>query len=339
MAMTQRMWKREQERRRREREKRARQRRRRAAGSVFVLILIAAVVLIAKSCSNDKAVTTDETAQTSVPVTQAPQPVSTAAAEMLDTSFYDNAVFIGNALADGISTYGLLNSTDFYARVGVDLDNVYTTAADNDSMAIVDQLKSKKFNKIFLVFGESELSWNDPEAFAVKYTELIEKVKSYQSGSRIYVLAIPPVTETTSKQNANGVSIANIKEYNSALKEVAVEMEVYYADSYEALADSSGYLRDGISADGINLDRGSYIELLEYIADNAYIPDENDQKASSRDDEDQEAELDEDEDPTPTPRSTKKPTATKKPSSDDETRATATPAPTVNVLKDSAVQK
>lgn len=340
MAMTQRMWKREQERRRREREKRARQRRRRTAVFVFVLILIAAVVLLAKSCADDNAVTTDETARTSVPVTAAPQPVSTvAAAELLDTSFYDNAVFIGNALADGISTYGLLDSTDFYARVGVDLDNVYTTAADNDSMAIVDQLKSKKFNKIFLAFGESELSWNDPEAFAEKYTALIEKVKSYQSGSRIYVLAIPPVTEATSKQNANGVNITNTKEYNSALKEVAAEMEAYYADSFDALADSSGFLEDGVSADGINLDRNSFIKLLEYIPDNIYIPDEDDLKSSSVSDEDQEN-IDEDEDSTPVPRSTKKPTATKKPSFDDEeTRSTASPEPTVNVLKDSAVQK
>lgn len=341
MAMTQRMWKREQERRRREREKRARQRRRRIAAFVFVLILIAAVVLLAKSCANDKTVTSDGAAQTSVPVpSSAPKPTSTPiAVETLDTSFYDNAVFIGNALADGISTYGLLTATDFYTRVGVDLDNVYTTAADNDSMAIVDQLKSKKFNKIFLVFGESELAWNDTDAFAEKYTALIEKVKSYQPGSRIYVLAIPPVTETTSKQNANGVSITNIKEYNSALKEVAAETEVYYADSYSALADNSGFLKDGVSADGINLDRNSYIELLEYIPDNVYIPDENDLKTTVNNDEDQDEELDEDTDSTPEPRSTKKPTATKKPSTDEEeTRSTASPEPTVNVLKDSAVQ-
>lgn len=350
MAMTQRMWRREQERRRRERERLAR-RRRNTAMIIILIVIIAVIVLVAKSCSDNKIGITGEPQQTAMPVaTAAPRPLSTEIPLSLsDPDFYNDSVFIGNALADGISTYGILQSADFYARVGVDLDNVYTTAADNNSMAIVDQLKSKKFNKIFLVFGESELAWNDAESFAEKYRALIEKVKSYQSSGRVYVLAIPPVTETVSKQSANGVNINNIKDYNYALEEAAAELEVYYADSYKALADNSGYLEDGISADGINLNRNSYIKLLDYISDNAYIPDkdslksrndssETDVKKSDTDDND------EDEEATEKPSATKKPSVTEKPSSsknlssdDDKPSSTSTPAPTVNVFKDSAV--
>lgn len=350
MAMTQRMWRREQERRRRERERLARRRRNTAMIIIFIVI-IAVIVLVAKSCSDNKTGITGEPQQTAVPVaTPTARPLSTEIPLTLSNpDFYNNSVFIGNALADGISMYGILQSTDFYARVGVDLDNVYTTAADNNSMAIVDQLKSKKFSKIFLAFGETELAWNDAESFAEKYRALIEKVKSYQSNGRIYVLAIPPVTETASKQGANGVNINNVKDYNYALEEAAAELEVYYVDSYKALADNSGYLEEGVSADGINLNRNSYIRLLEYICDNAYIPDkdslqsrndssESDEKETNTEDSDDDGEATEKPSATRKPSSTERPSSSKNSSSDDERpSSTSSPAPTVNVFKDSAV--
>lgn len=349
MAMSQRMWKREQERKRRERLRRAR-RRRNCTITVILIALIAVIAVVFKSCSDNNSEKNLQNNTSQTTVTQAPKPVSSLIpVSELDTSFYDNAVFIGNSIADGIALYGLLPQTDIYAKVGLSLDSVYTTAADNDSTAIADQLKSRKYSKVFLCFGEAELSSENSSDFKDKYTELIEKVKSYQSSARIYLVAIPPVSKNSEE---NGMDISNIKTYNDTIKRLAASEDVYYADAYTALADDDGYLKSGVSADGINLNRDCYIEMLNYIADNSYIPDLSDidsESDESSDDKDT-AESDNSKDSKDSSDNSKKEESTEKPSKStespkpdkDETdseKSTEEPEPTVNVLKDSAMNK
>lgn len=345
MAMSQRMWKREQERKRRERLRRAR-RRRNCTITVILIALIAVIAVVFKSCSDNNSEKTLQNNASQTTVTQAPKPVSSLIpVSELDTSFYDNAVFVGNSIADGIALYGLLPQTDIYAKVGLSLDSVYTTAADNDSTAIADQLKSRKYSKVFLCFGEAELSSENSSDFKDKYTELIEKVKSYQSSARIYLVAIPPVSQDSEE---NGMDLRNIKNYNDTIKRLAASEDVYYADAYTALADDDGYLKSGVSSDGINLNRDCYIQMLNYIADNSYIPDLNDidseSDINSEDEDTTDSGNSENSENSEKEESTEKPsksTPTPKPDKDktDSGKSTEEPEPTVNVLKDSAMNK
>ena len=152
--------------------------------------------------------------------------------------------------------------------------------------------------------------------FIESYTNLIDKVKSYQAKAQIYVISIPPSTRETTSSGAYGMKLEKIKEYNKRIKAMAADEEVYYVDSVAALGKDDGYLPRGVSADGINLNRGSCIDLLQYITKKAYIPDSN---GVSNDDE---SEDDED-----APKSTSAPKKSSSQSSE--------PEPTVNVLKDS----
>lgn len=295
MAVSRRMWLREQERKKRERQRRARRRRQIAA----VLLLSAAAVigvLLAKGRGGvkvDDPVSTAEAVQTRAPAAEAAEPV--------DAEYFDNSVFIGGAAAAGIDSYGILPYTDFYAGVNITLDNCYTTAAGNDSMSVVDQLKSKKFGKVFIFFGETELAQNDAASFARSYKALVEKVKSYQQSASVYVISIPPVEE---RAEAAGYSLGTISSYNRRLKMIAAEEKVYYVDSFEALGGD--HLPAGTSSDGVNMNKTCCAKLLNYIRKNAGIP-----SLSDISDEDGE-----------TVRS--------------DTAATDKPEPTINVFKNSA---
>lgn len=335
MAMSQRMWRREQERKRRERARRAKRRR----TCAVVVLLIAAAVCAAvciKGCGGSMTAgpRATETVSVSAVPTLLPETSQIPVSE-LDTSFYDNSVFIGNALADGISLYGLLPQTDIYAKVGISLDNAYNTAANNSSTSIVDQLKSKKFSKVFLCFGEEELAEHDAQSFYDKYSTMVDTVKDYQKSARIYLVAIPPAAESS------GVSLDDILAYNDALFELAYDKDVYYSDAYTGLAQNDGYLADGVSADGINLDRNCYIEMLNYMADNSFIPDSEDIDSRGGSDEDGNTDenTDENADEEESPSSTRAPRRTAAPdnegSGDGDADSTPKATEGVNVLKDS----
>ncbi len=324
MTMSQRMWKREQERKRRERLKRAR-RRRNCAIAVFVSAVAAVVIIVSRSCDNSsqpmsEAMTAPQINE-AVP-TASVEPdlpfIASVDASELDLSGFDNAAFVGNSVAESVALYNILPETDFYSSVNLDLENVYTTASRYGSMAVADQLKSKKFSRVFLSFGERELAWDDAARFGIEYRKFIEKVKEYQPSASVYVISIPPVTKSVSSANLYGMNAKAIKEYNRRIRNMAYSEKLYYVDSVAALGRNGGYLLEGSSADGINLNKEYITELIYYIKNKAYIP--NTPAA------------DEDEDETETPEE-KKTTPAPSPVSTDE------PEPTVNVLKDSAIRE
>ncbi len=357
MAVSRRMWENQQQRKRQERMRKARLRRN---CTLAVLVSVAAIVVVisaVRCSSSDSDVTnnanTANTVNTAVPTMAAANastapldPTATAATDIkLSETYYKDAVFIGNSLADGISLYGVLPECSVYAKIGLSIKDVYSTAANNDTVAIIDQLKSKKYAKVFLAFGESELMSGEVSDFIADYEKLIDTVKSSQSSARIYVMAIPPISQSASSKY--GITLNRLKSFNSAIKELASSLSVYYCDCYTALANEGGYLDENVSSDGINLNKSTYLEMLDYISDNSYIPGEDgeDTADTSEDDEDSDESsnktgssnsTDDDEDPSGSS-SSKKSSSDESDDEDDEDSSSSksTPRPTVNVLKDS----
>lgn len=323
MSVSQRMWKREQERKRRERIRRAR-RRRNCAVAVVLLAIVAVIVIIAinagksgnkKDSPTQNAInTTDSTAITN-PYT------TTRQISDIKTSFFADSAFAGNALAQTIGVYGILQETDFYAGVNVDVDNVYTITPNGSTTSVAEQFKSKRFSKVFLAFGENEIGKFTASEFKVKYAALVEKLKEYQPNARIYLIGIPPVTADVSENDDGVITMKKIKEYNKRIMSIAVDEEIYYVDSVDALGDNKDFLPMGVSADGINLNKAAVIDLLYYIAEEAFIPDTQD--LADLDVEDDEDEEDVASTPVPKPQNTSAPE----------------PSPTVNVFKDSVTDK
>ena len=327
MTMSQRMWIREQERRKRERERRAR-RRRNCAIAVFVLALIAviSIVLLMSGNKDEKVADTDASSS----YTQAPEIDKTVASNSYTTtreiediklSFYNESAFAGNALAETIGMYGILERTDFYSDVNADVTNVYTIKTLGSTTSIAEQFKSKNFKKIFLCFGEKELAKGNSAEFKSDYRAFINKIKEYQPNVSIYLVSIPPVTHQASDMNENGITMSRIKSYNKQIKTLAVEEDVYYIDSVDALGDNKGFLPSGVSNDGINLNKAAVIDLLYYAAKEAYIPTRDELTKDDEEDIEEEESTEENE--------------------ESATSSASAPEPqaTVNILKDSEIKK
>ncbi len=337
MTMSREMWMREQERKKRERLRRAR-RRRNCALAVFALAIVSVVLIVAFMSGGDSnSVTTDTTAH----YTQTPAIDKSAAEkhytttrkpENIKLSFYNDSAFAGNALAETIGMYGILGNADFYSNVNADLENVYTTTTIGSTASIVEQFKSKNFKKIFLAFGENELSRGNSAEFKSNYRKLIEKIKEYQPNVSIYLISIPPVTAEASDANINGVSMSRIRSYNKQIKTLAVEEDIYFVDSIDALGDNKDFLPKGVSNDGINLNKAAVIDLLYYAAKESYIPTRADLAADAKKEDKEDIEIEEDvEETSDNTTTTKQPT----PAPEQEKSEQSS---TVNVLKSSVIK-
>lgn len=325
MTASQRMWKREQERKRRERLRRAR--RRRNCALVVILLAVLAVIVVISVSGKDGGGEKHE----STPVPQSSVSDSKAVSDPYTTtrddgeiseSFFADSAFAGNALAQTIGMYGLLNESDFYADVNLTLENVYTVSPSGSTTSVAEQFKSKRFKKVFFAFGENELSAMTSAEFKKQYNKLIGKIEEYQPNAKIYLIGIPPVTAEVDATDKN-MNSEKIAEFNRKIMSIAADREIYYIDSIDALGDNKDFLPSGVSSDGINLNRAAVVDLLYYSSKKAYIPDVEDLTAAYGDEDDDE-ENDTDENLKSKPNPTANP---------------ASPSPTVNILKDSATDK
>lgn len=322
MAVSQRMWKREQERKRRERIKRDR-RRRNCAIFVVLLAVVAVIAVIAinrPEDKNDKSNIATPPPNIQIDHRAVTDPYSTTREiSEINKSFYADSAFAGNALAQTIGMYGILENTDFYANVNADVENIYEITSTGSTTSIAEQFKSKRFKKVFLAFGENELSKLSSSDFKELYKKFIEKIKEYQPDTPIYLIGIPPVTDDASNSDTNKITMQKVKEFNKRIMSIAVDNGLYYIDVIDALGDNKDFLPKGVSADGINLNKATVVDLLYYVSKEAYVPDNEDLANMEIEEEEQETENNE------------------VPQTQDA--QSSQPSPTVNVFKDSGQDK
>ena len=249
------------------RRKRLREQRRRKflIRRVFVFavaIIIAALVIFAiKGCVSSVSQRAEQTPTTA--------PAQKSNSSDIDQNYYQNSAFIGNSFVDGMMNYSLVEGADYFARIGLNVNDAMTKSTSTGTVPVIEELNNgKQYNKIFMIFGENELGWANSDTFVEQYGALIDKAKSYQSTAKIYLFAITPVTKEVSDNNVDNTNNEQIVKYNELIKKLAESKGVVYADVYSAVVGEDGNLPDGVASDGIHFGEDYYKKCLVYIQNN-----------------------------------------------------------------------
>lgn len=245
---------------------------RRAMVFIVGIIILVLIIVGIKSCGGNNAA--DDPVVTVLPGVMVPQstkvPTSNAVGDVtaadINQSYYANSCFVGNSMIEGMEIYELVDGADYFGKIGINVTDAITTAMDNGTVPLIDELDNgKQYRKIFMMFGENELSWSNIDKFKDDYSAIIQKAKQYQPSAQIYLLSITPISETAEDESENGLSKEKILEFNGYIKEVAEENAVAYVDLYNGLANENGYLPEDAATDGIHFSDDYYAKSLVYI--------------------------------------------------------------------------
>lgn len=184
-----------------------------------------------------------------------------------DYSVFDNTAFVGNSVIDDLDTYNIVPNADFFARTGLTVTSVMTKSTVKGDVPVIDELKGKSYDKVFLMFGLNELGWEYPGVFQEDYGKLIDEVRSRLPDTDIYIQSLLPVSAEASQKNQNNVNNSRIREYNDLLEDLAREKGVTYLDVASVLQDSEGNLPKEASADGIHPNIAYCRRWVDYIRD------------------------------------------------------------------------
>lgn len=169
-------------------------------------------------------------------------------------NFFDNSLFVGDSRMQGLMIYSGATGTG-YTEPGLDVKTVVSKPFvwhNGSKITIPEALKLATYDRVFIKLGMNELGWRSTEMFISKYGEFVDIVKAAQPDSKIYVMAILPVSE---KKNGDGTvyNNARIAEFNGLIQNMVAEKGVNYLDLGSKLADANGFLPVEASTDGIHL--------------------------------------------------------------------------------------
>lgn len=169
-----------------------------------------------------------------------------------DSSYFDDALFIGDSRTVGISEYGMLENADYYADTGMAVDTLYKKAASiPGGVDFETMLTRKQYGKIYIMLGINEVG-NNREKTLAKYQELLSYIKERQPGAIIYMQANLHVTQSRSDRD-RVVNNTAINEFNSCLAQMADGETVFYIDANEIFDDASGNLNAAYSSDDTHI--------------------------------------------------------------------------------------
>ena len=148
---------------------------------------------------------------------------------------FASSVVMGDSITEGFSEYDVLNASSVVSKIGVHLDELEEQ---------VQQVKELDPQVIFLAYGMNDVisTAGDTDQFLEEYETLVDQLREEVPNAHIYVNSIFPVTDSAVKKEPE---LAQISEYNTALKGMCDEMQVGFIDNTELVEDQY-YEEDGV---------------------------------------------------------------------------------------------
>ena len=206
----------------------------------------------------------------------------------VDVSYFNDAIFLGDSLADGFKVYaGWMSLKDtgavYLTQQGTTPRTFLQPGAMVDAgrgpvdvWAVIEQ---RQPGKMYITLGTNALMAMDPPEFIESYSQLIDKIKKTSPDTVIYITTITPTTERKAAAEPR-LSYERIYEANKLIAKMCNEKGAVILNLYDLLKDETGYLDKDIAAgDGYHLSPSGYRIWLDYLIthtkydpDSPYVP-------------------------------------------------------------------
>lgn len=180
---------------------------------------------------------------------------------------FQNSLFIGNSITDGIARYGIVPGATVYAKNGLTVTNALTepvVTSGSGRITVEQALQNRQFDRIYLMFGMNELGFGSEEQFVTRYSKLIDRLWALQPSATIYVQSILPVTAERSQKDST-FSNPKLQHFNELIRQMCAEKQALFLDAHSALCDESGALPGEYSSDGIHITKEAYGVWFSYV--------------------------------------------------------------------------
>ncbi|WP_200908956.1 GDSL-type esterase/lipase family protein [Aneurinibacillus migulanus] len=218
---------------------------------IISILFIGSIVLTLAACGNER---NGQDSQNLSLQAQANRATPTASTETSYKSIFQNSVFLGDSITEGLSFHDVLDEMNVLAGAGKTAEF---------AMEDIDDLTKRNPKHIFIQLGSDDILWptDNPKKYSlIHYAKLIGVIKEKLPKANITLLSVTPVTPEVEKKDPR---YKNISDYNQGLIELAAKEQIRYVDLSPIFADNPN-LHD---ADGIHFKAEFYSLMLDLLKD------------------------------------------------------------------------
>ena len=179
-----------------------------------------------------------------------------------DTSYFDDALIIGDSRTVGLCNYGDLGDATFFCSVG--LSALGTNGGEKlDGMTVFDLMEENEYGKVYIMLGMNEVGAG-LDQFKENITKLYNSVRECEPDALIFMMANLHVTAKTSKERPE-ISNDVLNKANGYMEELTDGRKSFYIDVNTLFDDENHCLTASYSADGIHVGGDEYTRWAEWL--------------------------------------------------------------------------
>ncbi len=190
--------------------------------------------------------------------------------EPVDKSYFDDAIFIGDSIMEGMSVYKFFPENQVFASVGLNPYQLNKDAIDTyyGKVTALSAAVSSRPSKIYIMMGMNGVAWDMNADMTEQIGIFIDNLNQKIPGVKIYLMSVTPVSaEREAKPSTAEGKILNsqIDAFNKCLLKLADEKEIHYLDVNGSLRGSNGCLPSNMTSDGIHISKAVYQDIIDYM--------------------------------------------------------------------------
>ena len=173
--------------------------------------------------------------------------------ETVDSSFFDDAVFVGDSISLKLSydTTGRLGNAQFLVQGSYGVGNaIYdvlpTTYRGNTYTNLEDAIAATGAKKLFIMMGMNDIGLYGIDGTIENWKTLLDLIRGACPGIEVYIQSMTPVWTGGEK---GGLTNPNINEYNNKLRAFAAENGCHFIDVAPYMRDATGGLATSFCSD------------------------------------------------------------------------------------------
>ena len=187
-----------------------------------------------------------------------------------DSSYFDDALFIGDSRTVGLYEYGGLGNAEVCADSGMNIYKVFQeefTLSSGEVLSLEEILMQKQFGKVYIMLGINELGY-DFDQTVKKFAESIEKIQECQPDALVFIMANLHITKEKSEESEYFTN-ENIDRFNAAVGAMADGERIFYLDVNSLYDDEEGGLSTEYTTDHAHILGKYYTDWVDFILQNA----------------------------------------------------------------------
>lgn len=184
----------------------------------------------------------------------------------IDTSYFEDALFVGDSRMVGIKEYGGLKEPTYFASTGLSTFKLYKEELDVKGVGTTDfekLISSRSFGKVYIMLGINEAGCKLSE-YKSQYDKIIADVKEKQPDAILFLCSNLHVTKYKSEHDKTFAN-SHIDEINGVVEALAAKYGGYYLDVNPLFDDGEGNLSTDYAADYAHMYGKCYLTWIDWL--------------------------------------------------------------------------